>query len=100
MDHGEPGALLADWARHSPHPVAWPLASGLATLAWIRCAIDLRERLRHIGVEVRAGLPPARCRSPGPSATWWPGPDLVLEDRGAYTLRGMAGQWQLFAVRS
>lgn len=27
------------------------------------------------------------------------GSDYVLEDRGAHTLRGMTGQWQLFAVR-
>jgi class 3 adenylate cyclase len=27
------------------------------------------------------------------------GSDYVLEDRGAHTLRGMAGEWQLFAVR-
>ena len=26
------------------------------------------------------------------------GSDLVLEDRGAQVLRGMSGQWQLFAV--
>lgn len=27
------------------------------------------------------------------------GSDYVLEDRGAHTLRGMTGRWQLFAVR-
>jgi class 3 adenylate cyclase len=28
------------------------------------------------------------------------GSDHVLEDRGAHALRGMAGQWELFAVRA
>ena len=28
------------------------------------------------------------------------GSDYVLEDRGAHSLRGMTGEWQLFAVRA
>jgi class 3 adenylate cyclase len=26
------------------------------------------------------------------------GSDFVLEDRGAHTLKGMAGEWELFSV--
>jgi hypothetical protein len=28
------------------------------------------------------------------------GSDYVLEDRGAHTLKGMTGEWRLFAVRA
>jgi class 3 adenylate cyclase len=28
------------------------------------------------------------------------GSDEVLEDRGSHTLRGMTGEWRLFAVRA
>jgi class 3 adenylate cyclase len=92
----------------------------------IRCAVDLRERLRRIGVEIRAGLHTGEVQVRGADvggiavhvaarvmAAAGPGEvlvsrtvhdlvagsDLVLEDRGAHHLKGLAGQWQLFAVR-
>ena len=66
----------------------------------IRCAVDLRERLRHLGVEVRAGLHAGEVLVSRTVHDLVAGSDLVLEDRGAHTLKGMAGQWQLSAVRS
>jgi class 3 adenylate cyclase len=93
----------------------------------IRCATSLRDRVREIGVEIRAGLHTGEVQFRGDDlggiavhiaarvmANAGPGEvlvsrtvhdlvtgsDYVLEDRGAHALRGMAGEWQLFAVRA
>jgi len=93
----------------------------------IRCATALRDQLRRLGVEIRGGLHTGEVQLRGADvggiavhlaarvmAAAGPGEvlvsrtvhdlvagsDLVLEDRGAQVLRGMAGQWQLFAVRA
>jgi class 3 adenylate cyclase len=92
----------------------------------IRCATALRERLRGLGVEIRAGLHTGEVQVRGADvggiavhvaarvmAAAGPGEvlvsrtvrdlvagsDLALEDRGTRALRGMTGQWQLFAAR-
>jgi Adenylate and Guanylate cyclase catalytic domain len=92
----------------------------------IRCAAGLRERLRPIGLEIRAGLHTGEVQLRGDDvggigvhvaarvmAAAAPGEvlvsqtvrdlvagsELALEDRGAHALRGMAGRWRLFAVR-
>jgi class 3 adenylate cyclase len=92
----------------------------------IRCATSLRDRLRGIGVEIRAGLHTGEVQFRGADVggiavhiaarvmaaagagevlvsgtvhDLVTGSDYVLEDRGAHTLRGMTGRWQLFAVR-
>jgi class 3 adenylate cyclase len=92
----------------------------------IRCATALRHRLHPLGVEIRAGLHTGEVQVRGADVggiavhvaarvmaaagagevlvsrtvhDLVAGSDLVLEDRGTHTLRGMAGQWQLFAVR-
>jgi class 3 adenylate cyclase len=93
----------------------------------IRCATALRDRLRGIGVEIRAGLHTGEVQFRGADVggiavhiaarvmatagagevlvsrtvhDLVAGSDYVLEDRGAHALRGMAGEWQLFAVRA
>ena len=93
----------------------------------IRCATALRDRLQRSGVEIRAGLHTGEVQFRGSDvggiaihiaarvmATAGAGEILVsrtvhdlvagadgaLDDRGVHTLRGMAGEWQLFAVRS
>jgi class 3 adenylate cyclase len=93
----------------------------------IRCAIALRDRLRGTGIQIRAGLHTGEVQIRGADvggiavhiaarvmAAAGPGEvlvsrtvrdlvagsDYVLEDRGAHALRGMAGEWQLFAVRA
>jgi class 3 adenylate cyclase len=93
----------------------------------IRCATALRDRLRGLGVEIRAGLHTGevqfRDADVGGIAVHIAarvmaaagagevlvsrtvhdlvaGSDYVLEDRGAHALRGMAGEWRLFAVRA
>jgi class 3 adenylate cyclase len=93
----------------------------------IRCATSLCDRVREIGVEIRAGLHTGEVQFRGDDvggiavhiaarvmANAGPGEvlvsrtvhdlvtgsDYVLDDRGAHTLRGMAGEWQLFAVRA
>jgi class 3 adenylate cyclase len=91
----------------------------------IRCATALRDRLRGVGVQIRAGVHTGEVQlrgddvggiavhfaarvmaaaSPGEvlvSGTVHDlvvGSDYVLEDRGARPLKGMAGEWRLFAV--
>ena len=91
----------------------------------IRCATALRDRLRGSGVEIRAGVHTGEVQLRGDDvggiavhiaarvmATARPGEvlvsstvhdlvagsDYVLEDRGAHALRGMTGEYRLFAV--
>jgi class 3 adenylate cyclase len=93
----------------------------------IRCAGALRDRLRGGGMEIRAGVHTGEVHLRGEDvggiavhfaarvmAAAGPGEilvsrtvhdlvagsDYVLEDRGPHTLKGLAGEWQLFAVRA
>jgi class 3 adenylate cyclase len=93
----------------------------------IRCATALRDRLRGSGVEIRAGVhtgevqlrgddvggiavhtaarvmaaaAPGEVLVSGTVRDLVAGSDYVLEDRGAHTLKGLAGEWRLFAVRA
>jgi class 3 adenylate cyclase len=93
----------------------------------IRCATTLRDRLAGAGIRIRAGIHTGEIQlrdddvggiavhiaarvmaAAGPgevlvSATVHDlvaGSDYVLEDRGAHALRGMTGEWRLFAVRA
>ena len=91
----------------------------------IQCAAALRDELRGIGVQIRAGLHTGEIElrdgdvggiavhiaarvmaAAGPGETLTSrtvqdliaGSDIVLEDRGAHVLKGVAGPWQLYAV--
>ena len=93
----------------------------------IRCATTLRDRLRGTDIEIRAGVHTGEVQirdddvggiavhiaarvmaAAGPGEILVSrtvhdlvaGSDYVLEDRGAHTLRGIAGEWQLFAIRA
>ncbi|HAM03323.1 MAG TPA: hypothetical protein DCQ30_14025 [Acidimicrobiaceae bacterium] len=93
----------------------------------IRCALALRQSLAQAGITVRAGLHTGECQLSGEnltgiavhtaarvSALAGPGEVLVsrtvrdlvsgggisLTDRGVHTLKGVEGDWQLFAVSS
>jgi class 3 adenylate cyclase len=93
----------------------------------IRCATGLRDRLRGHGVEIRAGVHTGEVQLRGDDvggigvhvaarvmAAAGPGEvlvsstvhdlvagsDYVLEDRGAHALKGVGGEWRLFAVRA
>lgn len=92
----------------------------------IRCALALRESLRPLGIEIRAGLHTGEVEvlendlagigvhiaarvmdaaSPGDLLVSPAVPMLVagsgieFEDRGEYELKGVPGFWRLFAVR-
>jgi class 3 adenylate cyclase len=92
----------------------------------IGCALALRERLRRTGLEIRAGLHTGEVEFRGADvggiavhtaarvmAAAGPGEVLVsrtvrdlvagshfaLQDRGSHSLKGIAGEWQLFAVQ-
>jgi class 3 adenylate cyclase len=91
----------------------------------IRCAMAIRDAVRALGIEVRAGLHTGECEVRGDdiggiavhigarvSALAGPndvlvsgtlrdlviGSGLKFEDRGAYELKGVPGRWHLFAV--
>ena len=93
----------------------------------IRCATALRDRLRGTGMAIRAGVhtgevqlrgddvggiavhfaarvmaaaAPGEVLVSGTVRDLVAGSDYVLEDRGAHALKGMAGEWRLFAVRA
>jgi class 3 adenylate cyclase len=93
----------------------------------IRCAIAIRDAVQTLGIEVRAGLHTGECEVRGDdiggigvhigarvsalagandvlvSSTLRDlviGSGLEFEDRGAYELKGVPGEWRLFAVTS
>jgi class 3 adenylate cyclase len=93
----------------------------------IRCAIAIRDAVQALGIEVRAGLHTGECEVRGDdiggigvhigarvSALAGPnevlvsstlrdlviGSGLEFEDRGAHQLKGVPGEWHLFAVAS
>ena len=92
----------------------------------IRCAIALREVLRPLGLEIRAGLHTAEVEvretdiagigvhiaarvlaSSSPGQVWVSaavpmlvaGSGFAFEDRGEHELKGVPGFWNLFSVR-
>ena len=93
----------------------------------IRCAMSIRDAVQSLGIEVRAGLHTGECEVRGDdiggiavhigarvSALAGPndvlvsstlrdlviGSGLEFEDRGAYELKGVPGEWRLFVVAS
>ena len=93
----------------------------------IRCAMAIRDAVQALGIEVRAGLHTGECEVRGDdiggiavhigarisalagandvlvSSTLRDlviGSGLEFEDRGAHTLKGVPGEWHLFAVAS
>jgi class 3 adenylate cyclase len=93
----------------------------------IRCAMAIRDAVQTLGIQVRAGLHTGECEIRGDdiggiavhigarvSALAGPndvlvsstlrdlviGSGLEFEDRGAYELKGVPGEWRLFAVTS
>jgi class 3 adenylate cyclase len=93
----------------------------------IRCAMAIREALRSLGIDVRAGLHTGECEVRGDdiggiavhigarvsalaganevlvSSTLRDlviGSGLEFEDRGAHQLKGVPGEWHLFVVAS
>jgi class 3 adenylate cyclase len=93
----------------------------------IRCAMAIRDAVRALGIEVRAGLHTGECEVRGDdiggiavhigarvSALAGPndvlvsstlrdlviGSGLEFADRGAHELKGVPGEWRLFAVAS
>ena len=93
----------------------------------IRCAMAIRDAVQALGIQVRAGLHTGECEVRGDDiggiavhigarVSTLAGPndvlvsstlrDLVIgsglkfEDRGAHQLKGVPGEWRLFAVAS
>jgi class 3 adenylate cyclase len=93
----------------------------------IRCAMAIRDAVKALGIQVRAGLHTGECEVRGDdiggigvhigarvSALAGPnevlvsstlrdlviGSGLEFEDRGAHMLKGVPGEWHLFAVAS
>jgi len=93
----------------------------------IRCAMAIRDALQALGIQVRAGLHTGECEVRGDDiggiavhigarVSALAGPNVVLvsstlrdlvigsglefEDRGAHELKGVPGEWRLFAVAS
>ena len=92
----------------------------------IRCAMSIRDAVQALGTEVRAGLHTGECEvrddigeiavHTGARVSALAGPNEVLvsstlrdlvigsglefEERGAHALKGVPGEWRLFAVAS
>jgi class 3 adenylate cyclase len=91
----------------------------------IRCALEIRSGVSHLGLEVRAGLHTGEVELLGDDiagiaahigsrVTDLAGPDevlvsstvkdlvvgsgIVFEDRGSHTLKGVSDEWRIFAV--
>jgi pimeloyl-ACP methyl ester carboxylesterase len=92
----------------------------------IRCACSIRERVRHLGLRIRTGLHTGECEridngiggiavhiasrvaaAAGADEVLVSstvkdlvaGSQLVFDDRGTRQLKGVPGEWRLFAVR-
>lgn len=101
------------------------LASFDAPARAIRCACAISDAIRALGVEIRAGLHTGECEvigekiggiavhigsrvaaMAGPGEVWISstvrdlvaGSGLRFGDRGTHTLKGVPGEWHLFAV--
>jgi class 3 adenylate cyclase len=83
----------------------------------IRCAMSIRDAVQALGIEVRAGLHTGECEIRGDDiggiavhigarvgALAGPNDLLVsgleFEERGVHELKGVPGEWRLFAVAS
>jgi len=93
----------------------------------VRCAMAVRENLRRIGLDIRAGIHAGECEESGGQLVGiavhigsrvlgiaQPGEVLVSStvrdlvagsgiefgDRGQHPLKGIAGRWHLYAVRT
>jgi class 3 adenylate cyclase len=93
----------------------------------VRCACTIRDTVQDIGIEIRAGLHTGEAERKGPSVTGLAvhagarvaalaqanevlvtstvqmlvlGSGISFADRGEYTLKGVPGQWHLFAVEN
>jgi class 3 adenylate cyclase len=93
----------------------------------IRCALEVRERVHELGIEIRAGVHTGECEVVGDklagvavhigarvASKAGPGEVLVsgtvhdlvagsgigLQDRGSTELKGVPGEWRLYAVSS
>ena len=93
----------------------------------IRCALEIRDRVRELGIEIRAGIHTGECElidgkaggiavSIGARVGALAGPSEVLvsqtvkdlvagsglafEERGAHELRGVPGSWGIYVARS
>jgi len=93
----------------------------------IRCALELREAVRELGVELRAGLHTGECEAVGEDLSGLAvhigarvgalaaprevlvsntvkdlvvGSGIDFADRGEHALRGVPGTWRLWAARS
>jgi class 3 adenylate cyclase len=93
----------------------------------IRCAMSIRGAVQALGIEVRAGLHTGECEVRGDDigglavhigarTSALAGPNRVLvsgtlrglvigsglqfDERGAHQLKGVPGEWRLFAVAS
>ena len=91
----------------------------------VRCAISIGDAVRPLGVEVRAGIHTGECEVDGPkvrgiavhtgarvASLAGPGEVLIsktvkdlvagsgleFEDRGVHELKGVPGEWQLYAA--
>ena len=91
----------------------------------VRCAISIGGAVRPLGVEVRAGIHTGECEVDGPkvrgiavhtgarvASLAGPGEVLIsktvkdlvagsgleFEDRGVHELKGVPGEWQLYAA--
>src|SRR4029079_16406051 len=121
--------VRAQLARYRGREVGTAGDSFLATFDGpqraIRCAMQIRDAVRPLGIEVRTGLHTGECEVRGDdvggisvhigarvSALAGPGEILVsgtlrdlvvgsgldFDDRGLHELKGVPGQWQLFGV--
>jgi class 3 adenylate cyclase len=54
----------------------------------------------HFAARVMAAAAPGEVLVSGTVRDLVAGSDYVLEDRGAHALKGLSGEWRLFAVRA
>ena len=80
--------------------VVWLLAPEPTTVRGLPPGDDVGGIAVHIAARVMANAAAGEVLVSRTVHDLVTGSDYVLEDRGAHSLRGMTGEWQLFAVRA
>jgi pimeloyl-ACP methyl ester carboxylesterase len=64
----------------------------------VRCACAIAEEIHPLGIDIRAGLHTGECEVMGDDVGGIAGSGLHFSDRGYQTLKGVPGEWQIYAV--
>ncbi|MGZ8666135.1 MAG: adenylate/guanylate cyclase domain-containing protein [Solirubrobacterales bacterium] len=84
--------------RHALEPIDLPIRAGVHTGECERIGDDVGGIAVHIGARVSAAADPGEILVSQTVRDLVVGSGIEFEDRGAWTLKGVPGEWRLYAV--